>query len=81
MNHLIDTCLISELIKKKPEASVVEWIRQQEEQTLYLSVLTLGEVRKGIVKAQDSEATRKASKLARSGSATQVRRPHSRDFN
>ncbi len=50
MNYLLDTCLVSELIKKKPEPRVVEWVRQHPEERLYLSVLTLGELEKGIAK-------------------------------
>jgi toxin FitB len=45
---LLDTNVISELVKPKPEAKVVEWIEATNEELLYLSVLTLGEIRKGI---------------------------------
>jgi len=44
---LLDTNCISELIRPKPEPRVVEWMRAVDESLLYLSVLTLGEVRKG----------------------------------
>ena len=50
MNYLLDTCLISELVKKEPNSAVVDWLDQQNEQTLFLSVLTLGELQKGISK-------------------------------
>ncbi len=50
----MDTCAISELTKKKPKRSVVEWIESHDEQTLFLSVLTLGELEKGIAKLADS---------------------------
>ena len=53
MNYVLDTCVISELVKKKPEPAVVEWVRQQQEDTLYLGALSLGEVQKGIVKVAD----------------------------
>jgi predicted nucleic acid-binding protein len=53
MNYLIDTCVISELIKSKPCTSVVSWINQCEEESLYLSVLTIGEIQKGIAKLSD----------------------------
>ncbi len=59
MNYLLDTCLISELIKKAPEARVVEWIRQQPEERLYLSVLTPGELQKGIAKLEDQPRAKK----------------------
>jgi len=45
---LLDTNVISELIKPKPEAKVVRWIGSTDENLLFLSVLTLGEIRRGI---------------------------------
>ena len=50
MKYLLDTCLISELVKEKPNAGVVDWIEQQDEAKLFLSVLTIGELQKGIAK-------------------------------
>jgi toxin FitB len=45
---LLDTNVISELIKPRPEANVTTWIEGTDESLLYLSVLTLGEIRRGI---------------------------------
>ncbi len=45
---LLDTNVISETIKPKPHPKVAAWIDSVPEEMLYLSVLTLGEVRKGI---------------------------------
>lgn len=53
MKYLLDTCLISELVKDKPDLGVLEWIEQQDEQALFLSVLTLGELQKGVSKLPD----------------------------
>ena len=50
MNFLLDTCLISELVKKAPESRVLAWLDRQDETSLYLSALTLGELHKGIGK-------------------------------
>lgn len=50
MKYLLDTCLISELVKKEPNPAVVNWLDAQEEPNLFLSVLTLGELQKGIEK-------------------------------
>lgn len=50
MKYLLDTCLISELVKKEPSPAVVDWLDAQDEQSLFLSVLTLGELQKGISK-------------------------------
>lgn len=52
---LLDTCVISELIREKPMPSVTKWIRQQNESSLYVSVLTIGELKKGISKLDDSK--------------------------
>jgi predicted nucleic acid-binding protein len=46
---LLDTNVISELVKPKPEPKVTAWIDATDEDRLFLSVLTLGEIRKGVV--------------------------------
>lgn len=55
MRYLIDTCVISELIRKAPAKSVTGWIRNQDETTFHLSVLTIGEIQKGIRKLRDGK--------------------------
>lgn len=50
MKFLLDTCFISELIKKEPNPQVLLWLENQDETALYLSVLTIGELQKGISK-------------------------------
>jgi predicted nucleic acid-binding protein len=45
---LLDTNVISELVKPKPHLRVVRWVNQTDEDSLFLSVLTFGEIRKGI---------------------------------
>jgi predicted nucleic acid-binding protein len=45
---LLDTNCISEVLRFKPEPRVMAWIEAAEETLLYLSVLTLGEIRKGV---------------------------------
>ncbi len=50
MNYLLDTCVVSELTKKQSNQNVITWIETIEEQHLFLSVLTLGEIEKGIAK-------------------------------
>ena len=56
---LLDTNIISELIKPRPEPRVLSWIQSTDENVLYLSVLTLGEIRKGI--ASQARGSRRAS--------------------
>ena len=48
MSYLIDTNVLSELRKRQPDAQVVRWMAERPATTLYLSVLTLGELRKGV---------------------------------
>lgn len=48
MSYLLDTNLISELVRAKPSGRVVQWFREVPDEALYLSVLTLGEIRKGV---------------------------------
>jgi predicted nucleic acid-binding protein len=45
---LLDTNCISELVRSKPEPRVLSWMNAADESLLYLSVLTLGEIRKGV---------------------------------
>jgi toxin FitB len=54
MSYLIDTNVVSELRRKVPDARVVHWFLQRPASTLYLSVLTLGEIRKGVEALPDS---------------------------
>jgi len=51
---LLDTNVISELVRKKPEPKVVQWIQDTDEELLYLSVLTMGEIREGITSHPDA---------------------------
>jgi predicted nucleic acid-binding protein len=46
--YLLDTNVVSELTRLQPEAKVVSWFQATNEELLYLSVLTIGEIRKGI---------------------------------
>ena len=45
---LLDTNCISEAVRANPEPRVLAWIEAADESLLYLSVLTLGEIRKGL---------------------------------
>ena len=54
MSDLLDTCIVSELVKNRPRREVVQWVNRQDETNLHLSVITLGEVRKGIARLAPS---------------------------
>jgi len=47
---LLDTVIISELRKKRPDSGVMRWISGQQDSQLFLSVVTLGEIERGIEK-------------------------------
>lgn len=54
MKYLLDTCVISELVAKRPHQQVIDWIDQLDPDSVYLSVITIGEIRKGIEKLPTS---------------------------
>jgi len=59
VSFLIDTCVISELTKRKPSARVAKWIREQEETSLFISTLVLGELARGVSRLKDSSKKRR----------------------
>jgi len=50
MSWLLDTCVLSEYVKKIPAPGVIAWLDEQDETSLFISVITLGEIEKGILK-------------------------------
>ncbi len=62
MRYLIDTCVISELIKKRPDRRVVEWVRDRSDTSLFLSVITIGEIEKGIGKLPEGRKKQRLRK-------------------
>lgn len=61
MSFLIDTCALSEPVKPRPSPQVLAWFDTAPPETLFVSVLTLGDIRKGIEKLGDG---RKRARLA-----------------
>ncbi len=55
MSFLLDTCTISEPKQKQPNEKILQWLDSQDESKLYLSVLTVGEIRKGIARLESSK--------------------------
>ena len=55
MSYLVDTNVISELRRKRPDPNVADWFTKRSASSLFLSVLTLGDIRKGIEKHTDPE--------------------------
>lgn len=58
MSWLLDTCALSEYAKKVPAPEVIAWLDEQDEASLFISVITLGEIGKGILKLRASDLQR-----------------------
>jgi tRNA(fMet)-specific endonuclease VapC len=54
MNYLLDTCVLSEFTRRKPDQRVVNWLDSIEEEKLFISVITVGEIQRGIERLPDS---------------------------
>ncbi|HMJ08809.1 MAG TPA: type II toxin-antitoxin system VapC family toxin [Pyrinomonadaceae bacterium] len=50
MSYLLDTNVISEPSRKRPDQKVLQWLASVEDGETYLSALTVGEMKKGAVK-------------------------------
>jgi hypothetical protein len=48
MSYLLDTNIVSETVRRNPNKAVIAWLDQLPGEALYVSVLTIGEFRKGI---------------------------------
>ena len=55
MKYLLDTCAISELTKPQANSGVIEWLENTNSEDLYLSVINIGEIKKGINKLPASK--------------------------
>lgn len=58
MRYILDTNVLSELNKAKPDRGVVEWITEADEDEIYLSVITVAEIRNGIERLSDGNRRR-----------------------
>jgi predicted nucleic acid-binding protein len=59
MNYLIDTNVISELVNVRPHPNAMAWFEQIPIDATFLSVLTLGEIRKGVEKIKNNARKKK----------------------
>jgi predicted nucleic acid-binding protein len=62
MSWLLDTCVLSEYARKAPAPQVIAWLDEQDESSLFISVITLGEIEKGILKLR-ANGPRRSQKL------------------
>ncbi|MFO0752678.1 MAG: type II toxin-antitoxin system VapC family toxin [Thermodesulfovibrionales bacterium] len=59
MSYLLDTNVISETIRREPNRTVIGWLDQIPAEALFMSVLTLGEIRKGVEGLADGKRREK----------------------
>lgn len=59
MSYLLDTNVVSETIRRRPNQRTIAWLGQLPNEALYVSVLTLGEIRKGIERLKDKRRREK----------------------
>jgi predicted nucleic acid-binding protein len=65
MGYLLDTCVLSELVKPRPDAGVLGWLEEADESRLYLSVVTIGELEKGIARLPTSARRKRIERWVR----------------
>jgi toxin FitB len=53
MSYLLDTNVVSELVRKRPDVRVLRWIQAVPDGALHLSVLSIGEIRAGVERLAD----------------------------
>lgn len=56
MTFLLDTCIIANLLSEKPEPSLVAWVDAQPEEMMFISVVTLAELKQVIESSESSKA-------------------------
>ena len=71
MSWLLDTCALSEYAKKAPAKKVIAWLDEQDEASLFISVITLGEIEKGILKLHKADPRRSQKLTALLGKVEQ----------
>ena len=54
MKYILDTCVVSDLISKKPNSNVINWIVGNDPDFLFLSAITIGEIQRGISKSTNA---------------------------
>lgn len=58
MKYLIDTCVLSEFVKKTPNPLVAQWFNQQQPENLFISSITRAEIKKGLYKIRAAQPER-----------------------
>ena len=62
MPFLLDTNIISETVRPKPEPKVIEWLEKQSPEELFLSAMTIGELMRGACKVKEKPRREKLTR-------------------
>jgi len=54
VNYLLDTCVLSEFARRKPEEKVIRWVDSIDEEKIFISVITLGQIQRGVERLPES---------------------------
>lgn len=54
MKYLLDTCLLSEMVRPNPEPAVLAWMRERRSHDLFVSAMTVGELCRGVARLPQS---------------------------
>lgn len=65
MNYLLDTNVVSEWVKPRPDSGLVAWLAEIDEDRVFLSVVTLAELRHGIARMPDGDRRRRLDEWLR----------------
>ncbi len=62
MNFLLDTCVLSEMTRPRPDPDVVRWLQSTSDEGKFVSVISLGEIEFGVLSARDALRQARLSK-------------------
>jgi predicted nucleic acid-binding protein len=60
MTYLLDTNVVSEIQRRRPDQRVANWMENTDPATLHISVMTLGEIAKGVARLAKRDSTQAA---------------------
>ncbi|WP_433656600.1 type II toxin-antitoxin system VapC family toxin [Nocardia sp. CA-128927] len=52
-DYLLDTNAVSEWVKPRPDPGLMDWLHEADEERMFLSVITIGEIRRGVDRMSD----------------------------
>ena len=55
MRYLLDTCVLFEMIKRAPEANVIQRLQARKPHELFISSMTWGELQRGVARLPQSK--------------------------